>query len=82
MIKKTYSTTSATINLIGEVPRHACTCKWIEWLDHTKKGVPIPIFKCQNWTDHQKVMIILVTTVVAAAAVVLWFNSTQDKPSY
>jgi hypothetical protein len=68
MTKTTHSTTSATINSIGGVPRHACACKWINLLDPMKEGVTISIFKRQNWTYHQKVMIILVITVVAAAA--------------
>jgi hypothetical protein len=67
MTETTHSTKSATINVICEVPRHACACKWINRLDLMKEGVNIPIFKRQNWTYHQKVMIILVITVVAAA---------------
>jgi hypothetical protein len=68
MTETAHSTTSATINSSGEVLRHAFACKWINWLDPTKEGITIPLFKRQNWTYHRKVMMILVTTVVAAAA--------------
>jgi hypothetical protein len=84
MTETTHSTTSETINPIGEVPRHACAGKWINRLDCMKEGVTISIFKRQNWTYHRKIMIILVSTVFAAADDVwlIQHNTTEMAMNY
>jgi hypothetical protein len=68
-----------TINLNGKALGQIGTSKWIIRLDSTKDEENFTIFKRQNPTYHQKVIIILVSHIIV---IVVWFTTTpNDVPT-